>query len=304
MTILTFLTEILGQHTQQKDEYLFSCPFCHHHKKKLSVNIFNNKWKCWVCNAHGARILSLLKRMSLPRQTIQKFKELMGETTTRKFQYDEPTNTIQLPVEYKPLWKPEKNYPYLHALTYLKNRGITTHDILRYRIGFCETGMYAGRIIVPSYDSNNQLNYFTARSFYEGNMKYKNPPTSKNTIIFENMIDWDENVSICEGMFDAIALRQNAIPLMGKTLPRKLLLKFLEKKTKLINIILDKDAKNEAYDVASELISNGLTCKIVELDGKDPSEMGFIQSWNKINSAKILTEHTLFINKLRGTLYL
>ena len=39
---------------------------------------------------------------------------------------------------------------------------------------------YAGRIIVPSYDVDNKLNYFLARDF-TGNayLKYKNPPVIK-----------------------------------------------------------------------------------------------------------------------------
>jgi len=300
MTVLTFLTEILGPYTQQKDEYLFSCPFCHHHKKKLSVNIVNNKWKCWICNARGVRLLSLWKRMGLPKQTIHRFKTIMGETDLRQFEYDEPVTTLHLPDEYKPLWKPEKSYPYLHALTYLQERGITPEDILRYRIGFCDKGSYAGRIIVPSYDSNNQLNYFTARSFYEGSMKYKNPPTSKNTIIFENMIDWDEPIILCEGMFDAIALRQNAIPLMGKTLSKKLEYALLKHSVEHIIIFLDKDAQTDALKLEHHLKQYEIDVKIVLTEEKDASEMGFLPAWNAIHSAtqtdfKDFIKHKLFV---------
>ena len=299
MTIITFLTEILGPYTQQKDEYLFNCPFCHHHKKKLSVNIVNNKWKCWICNARGVRLLSLWKRMGLPKQTIQRFKNIMGETDLRQFEYEEQTTTIHLPTEYKPLWKPEKSYPYLHAVTYLQQRGITAEDILRYRIGFCDKGPYAGRIIVPSYDSNNQLNYFTARSFYEGSMKYKNPPTSKNTIIFENMIDWDEPIILCEGMFDAIALRQNAIPLMGKTLSKKLEHALLKHNVEHIIIFLDEDARSDALKLEHHLKQYEIDVRIVLTEGKDASEMGFTPAWDAIYSAhatdfKDFIKHRLF----------
>jgi hypothetical protein len=47
----------------------------------------------------------------------------------------------------------------------LKSRGITKNDIEKYNIGYCETGRYAKMIIIPSYDENGQLNYFTGRSF-------------------------------------------------------------------------------------------------------------------------------------------
>jgi DNA primase len=285
MTILTLLDEYLGQHIQQRDEYLFRCPFCHHHKKKLSINIISNKWKCWICDAKGARLISLLKRMNLPKQVITKFKELLGEENRSKYiSTDEPQH-LTLPAEYKPLWKSEKSYPYLHALTYLKNRGITAEDILRYRMGYCETGTYAGRIIVPSYDSNNQLNYFTARSFYDGGMKYKNPPVSKNTIIFENMIDWEEPIILCEGMFDAIALRQNAIPLMGKTISKNLEYALLRHSVENIVIFLDADARMDALKLEHRLKQYEIDTKLVLTDGKDASEMGFTTSWDAIDSA-------------------
>jgi 5S rRNA maturation endonuclease (ribonuclease M5) len=238
--------------------------------------------------------------MNLPKQKIQQFKEVLGETDFSKFRVEEPQTTLYLPDEYKPLWKPEKSYPYLHALTYLQERGITPEDILRYRIGFCDKGTYTGRIIVPSYDRSNQLNYFTARSFYEGGMKYKNPSVSKNTIIFENMIDWDEPIILCEGMFDAIALRQNAIPLMGKTLSKKLEYALLKHSVEHIIIFLDKDAQTDALKLEHHLKQYEIDVKIVLTEEKDASEMGFLPAWNAIHSAtqtdfKDFIKHKLFV---------
>ena len=37
---------------------------------------------------------------------------------------------------------------------------LTKEDIIRYNIGYCDTGMYSNRIIIPSYDRDNRLNYF------------------------------------------------------------------------------------------------------------------------------------------------
>ena len=298
MTILTLLEEHLGQHIQQRDEYLFRCPFCHHHKKKLSINIINNKWKCWICDAKGARIISLLKRMNLPTKVINKFKEVMGDDVRTNYIAEETQQTLVLPAEYKPLWKPQKSYPYLHALTYLKHRNITTDDILRYRMGYCETGTYAGRIIVPSYDSNNQLNYFTARSFYEGSMKYKNPPTSKNTIIFENMIDWDEPIILCEGMFDAIAIKRNAIPLLGKNIQSNLMKRIVTSVVDKIYIALDRDAIKQALRFCEMLLAENKEVYLVDLQDKDPSEMGFKNFTKLIQKTVPLTYYDLMEQKL------
>jgi len=286
MTILTILQQLLGTYTRQKDEYLFHCPFCHHHKKKLSINIVSNKWKCWICNSRGGHILWLLKKLNIPRETIEQVREILGDEDIKQYKHTESVTTLHLPPEYQPLWKPVKSYSYLHAISYLKERGITTEDILRYRMGYCESGTYKNRIIVPSYDANHQLNYFTARSYYEGSMKYKNPPVTKNIVCFENMIDWTEPVILCEGMFDAIALRRNAVPLLGKTLPKTLAKALLEHKTKEVIIFLDLDARDDALKLEHKIKQYGINTKLVLTEQKDASEMGFTQSWSVINDAR------------------
>jgi DNA primase len=301
MTILTLLSDILGSYTQQKDEYLFHCPFCQHKKKKLSVNIATNKWKCWVCGSRGGHILWLLKKLSIPKDVLKQFRELFGEEDFRKYKATDVQVTLQLPPEYTPLWLPQKTYPYQHALSYLQVRGIGVEDILRYRIGYCETGLYAGRIIVPSYDATGHLNYFTARSFYEGGMKYKNPPVSKNTVIFENMIDWTEPVILVEGMFDAIALRQNAIPLMGKVISKQLEAALLTNGVREVIIFLDNDARLDAIALQHKLQQYNMTVRVVETLEKDANDMGYTESWKKIREAKHTTFKDFIYQKLQPT---
>lgn len=289
MTIITLLQQILGAYIQQADEYLFHCPFCHHSKKKLSVNISNNKWKCWTCGSKGGHIIWLLKKLNLSKELIQQFKEILGDEDIKIYKSTTAEVKLFLPHEYKPLWKPEKSYAYYHAISYLRNRGITTDDILRYRIGYCTEGPYVNRIILPSYDCNNQLNYFTARLFYEEGMKYKNPPVSKNVIIFENMVSYSEPVILCEGMFDAISLRRNAIPLLGKTIPKNLEKTLLENKVKNVIIFLDEDAREDAMKLEQHLKQYDMNVSIVLTKGKDASDMGFETAWKEISNARSTT---------------
>ena len=75
---------------------------------------------------------------------------------------------------------------------------------------------YNIRIIIPSYDSDGILNYFIGRHFYGGKFKYRNPSISKDVVGFELFINWDEPIILCEGVFDAMAFKRNAIPLFGK----------------------------------------------------------------------------------------
>jgi DNA primase len=286
MTILTLLQQILGTYAQQTDEYLFFCPFCHHSKKKLSINISNNKWKCWTCGSKGGHIIWLLKKLNISKELINQFKEVLGDEDIKIYKSTTADIKLYLPHEYQPLWKPQKSYAYLNAISYVKQRGIRPDDILRYRMGYCETGPYAGRIIVPSYDCTNQLNYFTARSFYEGGMKYKNPPVTKNIVCFENMVNWNDQIILCEGMFDAISLRRNAIPLLGKTIPRNLEKALLQNKVKNVVIFLDEDAQSDAMKLEQHLKQYDMNVSVVLTKGKDAADMGFETAWEEISNSR------------------
>lgn len=286
MTILTLLQQLLGPYKSfPNGENYFMCPFCNHPKKKFAVNQHSLKWHCWHCNSKGGHIIWLLKKLNVPKHLLESFKEVLSDVDLRKYKSTTADSKLFLPIEYKPLWKPNKSYPYLHALSYVKNRGIRTEDILRYRIGYCDSGTYAGRIIIPSFNKNNELNYFTARSFYEGGMKYKNPPVSKNIVCFENLINWKEPVVLCEGMFDAIALRRNAVPLLGKTLPKQLERALLENGVKDIFVFLDADAQRDAMGLEQHLKKYNISTRIVLSDKKDASDIGFAGAWEIINSA-------------------
>ena len=67
-----------------------------------------------------------------------------------------------------------------------------------------------------------------------GKMKYRNCTTTKDIIGFDLFINWDEPIILCEGVFDAMAFKRNAIPLFGKTVMNKLQKKIIEKKVKTI----------------------------------------------------------------------
>ena len=40
--------------------------------------------------------------------------------------------------------------------------------------------------------------------------------------MFENQINWDEPITLVEGVFDAMAVKRNAIPILGKFIPKTL----------------------------------------------------------------------------------
>ena len=266
----------LGTSTPHKNgEMSYQCPFCNHYKKKLQVNLHTQKWHCWVCDAKGQTVSSLLRKSNAPYEYVKRAKELYGDNTRTSA----PTNSrelVSLPEGYKPLYINQNTPSYRNALHYaITERKLTPIDILRYQVGYCEEGPYAGMIIIPSYNEQNQLNYYVGRSYYHKAVTHKNPPVSKDIIGFENQINWKEPIILVEGAFDSIAVKRNAIPLFGKKIMTTLRSRILTEKVKKIYIALDDDAFADSVREVEYFLNNGIEVFLVRLPGKDPSEIGY-----------------------------
>ena len=256
------------------DEYMFFSPFISHYKPKLQINISSQKWHCWVSNSGGHSLYSLFKKINADSRYFSELKDLVF-ISTKKGEVESKV-IVSLPIEYKPLWKSSKSLFYKHALKFLKKRGITKIDLQKYKLGFCDDGIYSNRIIIPSYDENGILNYFVGRSFMGGGMKYKNPNVSRDIVPFDWFIAWSYPIVLCEGVFDAISIRTNSIPMLSKKPSNSLLRKIFEKQVKTIYIALDNDAKKDAYYLSEFFKDFGIDSKVVNLPkNKDPNNLGF-----------------------------
>jgi DNA primase len=280
----------------------YTCPFCHHHKPKLEVNFTEssegiNQWACWTCGKKGKSIRSLFKQIQVDASYFHELKKLVKNVSS--YDVGEITQTIlELPKEFKTFLN-NKDLIARHALAYLKKRNITTSDILKYNIGYCDSGQYSKMIVIPSYDNNGKLNYFTARSFEKDPYtKYRNPETSRDIIPFELFTNWDLPIILCEGPFDAMAIKRNAIPLFGKNIQSSLMKKLVESKVQKIYIALDNDAVKQALKFCEQLLDVGKEVYLVELQGKDPSEMGFKHFTKLIQTTIPLTQYKLMEKKL------
>ena len=62
--ITTTLSNVLGSFSVLRgNELAFYCPFCHHHKQKLQINMRTQKWHCWVSNVGGRSLFQLLNNI-------------------------------------------------------------------------------------------------------------------------------------------------------------------------------------------------------------------------------------------------
>ena len=304
--VINILDDVLGPGTSMKgDEQAHYCPFCHHHhKKKLQINIQTQKWHCWVCDSKGKRIQSLLRRLHVDSHKLKKIYEIYGDDYVVYSNNTEDEKVeLRLPNEFRSLLEEPKglNPTFRKVKEYARKRGITQGDIKRYNIGYCDSGHYANRIIIPSYDSDNRLNYFIARSvFDEEKFKYKNPPVSKNVIMFENQINWQEPITLVEGVFDAMAVKRNAIPLLGKFIPKTLNDTIYKKEVKSINILLDEDAQDQALYYTMQFQNQGITTRNIKPSDKDAGEMGFSQVNTILKESKQTGFGDIISQKLKG----
>jgi len=280
----------------------YTCPFCHHHKPKLEVNFTENKegnnpWNCWTCGKKGKTVRSLFKQIQVDATYFQELSKLVKNVSSE----DIGTSTcilLELPKEFKTFIN-NQDITARHALSYLKKRNISKTDILKHNIGYCPSGTYANMIVIPSYDCNGKLNYFTARSFEKDPyVKYRNPEVSRDIIAFELFVNWDLPIILCEGPFDALAIKRNVIPLFGKNIQPSLMKKLVESKVQKIYIALDNDAMKQALGFCEQLLDIGKEVYLVELQGKDPSEMGFEHFTKLIQTVSPLTQYKLMEKKL------
>ena len=221
---LRIIKEILGDYRVSSSEFLFYCPFCGHHKKKMSLNFGVNAFKCWVCDTRGKNIYRIVRQFGTYQQR-QKWLDLDGRLDLSEFDKmfmqlndEEVEQTTDLPSDLISLNNKKLPRHSKRPLEYLQSRGLTKKDILYWKIGYCNEGQYSGRIIVPSFNNKGDCNYFISRSYVGHKRKYLNPPLDKDIVFNELYIDWDEPIVLVEGVFDAIVAGQNAIPILGSTL--------------------------------------------------------------------------------------
>ena len=290
-----------GQSLKKNNEYMWWSPFVSHHKPKLQVNIQTGKWHCWVSNQGGHNLYQLFKKVGAGYQDFKLLNQLLGETSFYQKDTDKKSEVIQLPQEMKLLSdKKDTSIIKEHALRFLRKRGITLDDIKRYNLGYCSEGVYQNRIIIPSYDSIGKLNYFVGRDFYASTLKYKNPPIPKDVIGFDLYVNWSLPIILVEGVFDAMSIKNNSIPLFGKTILPKLYGKIIENKVKDIFIILDSDAFDDAIQITEKFVNEGISVNFVKLDGKDPNDLGYKKMITKIHNSLPMDFKQIMEMKLYG----
>lgn len=256
----------------------------------LWFNVKKNVGVCYRCNraydlvdliqlVEGVGLqeaLAIIKEQDKPEALLRQAVERLESDDPVESAKDDVEEVV-LPPAYRPIEK--RGMP-----KYALERGLDYKTCKRYGIGYCETGYFARRLIVPVYFSQAQggtLATFVAR--YAGDASRVNVPkvlypkgSKKSMVLFnEDRADKYEDIIITEGVFDAIRAGRNAVCLLGKHASQEQLSRLVDLGTnhRLI-VMLDTDALDDAKALASDL---ALVCHFVYVarlpkGRKDPGE--------------------------------
>ena len=115
--------------------------------------------------------------------------------------------------------------PYLSEVReyLIKERKLTSDDITKYKIHYCFSGRYAGRIVIPDYYKNDLVTYVGRKYFPLGlNAKYLAPTdNSQSKFIFNLDRVEGDTIVLTEGAFDAIAVGDSGGATYGKSLSKR-----------------------------------------------------------------------------------
>jgi hypothetical protein len=118
-----------------------------------------------------------------------------------------------------------------------------------------------------------------------------NPKVSKDIVFNELYLDWNEDITIVEGVFDAMKAI-NAIPLLGSTLNQQsnLFRKIVQYDPK-VYIALDPDAEKKASTLIQNLVGYDIELYKINISGYDDvGEMPRSVFVDRKRNAELITE--------------
>lgn len=324
---INFINKITKCQIDRSGENLsISCPFCNNSNKnklKLIIHIEKGFYHCWVCDKKGNDISFLVKKIN--PTYFEESKTIFVKKTNSKFKLDidlscldnissnseesiEKESVLDFPEDFDLLATNfnSKNPNVQSIFSYALSRGINKHKMWLLKLGFSNTNRFKRQLIIPSFDENGDINFYTSRKIdaeTSDPFKYNNASVKKKNIIFnELLIDWNNELTIVEGPLDLLKTNDNATCLLGSSLTEDMLLfkKIVKHKTK-INLALDADVYPKTVHIANMLDSYDIEVKIVDTrSAKDVGDMS-ISHFKDIllNKSKKFNKDDYLINKIK-----
>lgn len=275
-----YFTQRIGMWDYTRGWLKSDCPFCGK-TKKFGVSIEENKAHCFSCEYRETIFKTILEYENL--KTYQEVYGLIntfegvGYAPVPKV-VEERKSNLELPEEFKLVGIYESKVAKI-VETNLRNRGFKIPDLMRAGVGYCTTGKYGGRIIIPYYHAGNLI-YFNARKFIDLGEKFKNPTETecgigKSNIIYNiDALYLYDTIRLYESATNCLTMGNNAIGTGGKSLSLWQKNTILSSPINKIIIGLDDDAYYDGIKLAMEL-SRVKKVKLIKFPlGKDANALG------------------------------
>jgi len=320
-----FLRQFITFHKYNKNKHDMAiwCPFCNNpnqHKLKMILNLDKGVYHCWVCNAKGTSIASLIRRLvpSQYEKSLEFFPQRHQHSQNTEWDNilnglsdDQPITLEKIIVDLPNAFDlcvnnlAVKDPDIRDVVNYLIRRGCSEHKMWMLRFGVSKDPNFHRMLIIPSFDTNGDLNYYTCRKIDEStfsHIKYKNCEVSKKTIIFNELyIDWKQPLTLVEGPLDLLKTNDNATCLLGSTLAKDSILfqKIVENKTPII-LALDHDAYQKAIRIAQDLMYYDIEVKMMDTSAaKDVGDMDLIMFDKYYQEACKVEPDDLLLSKIQ-----
>jgi DNA primase len=274
-------------------------------KRKLSICLQNGIYHCWVCEAKGNNIGKPALKFAIQKNAAKELNNYFKKGNNEVLSAAEK-NVIELPKDFR-LIGSSRDVTASRGRKYLEARGFKAKDIWRYKVGVSEKYSFKNRVIFTSFDSNQNLNYYTARTYDKNNKKrYYNCQTSRKDIIFNEFdIDFSKQLILVEGVFDLLHCPKNATCLLGSWLNEKYsLFKKIVKYSTPIILCLDPDAIIKTQKIAKLLYEYCIDVKISKhKSNKDFGDMNGDEVKYWIDTAKPydnIDRMTYLINEIKS----
>lgn len=285
--LYSYFVEKLDLKENNKNWLVGDCPHCGK-KKKFGINVQMNMTNCFVCMEKMSPLnlvkeLEGFKSFNEVTRLLERYESFSIELTDHVREKNETNNdkvrVIQtLPKEYKMVGLYDSKLEHI-VRAQLKRRGFSVTKAMMLGFGYCGTGEFAQRLIIPFY-RNGKVIYFNARQITQIGSKYKNPNEEdfgigKGNIIYNHdALYFFKKVWLFEGAFNAATIGNNATATGGKGLSKWQINEYIVSPCKEIIIGLDDDAYKEALQIALALAPHKKVKILKFPKGKDANDLG------------------------------
>lgn len=263
----------LSKSRKGTDECESFCPNCG--KRTFYVSLTSGNFICFACGVKGKSIVKFLK--------------LSGDAFFNpNRQKEEIKAKFELPKEFRPIFNDGKAEMPIKLLEYLKNRGIKSSTLRAFEVGYCTSGKYKDRVVIPVATKHGSS--FVARD-YTGfsKLRYLNPPVSLRSFVLGLHQIRSEIPVVCEGPFDCLKLWQHGLSplcLFGSDITSdQLSILSRNFSGKTLYLMLDPEEKTKARKIAG-FLDQFCNVKICTIDAEDPGESTQQQAFDAIESSK------------------